>query len=100
MDDSVFSVAAWTRLPLAKAVWGLLHFTMDDDWLEDLWARKRGRCYENQLKFSTLAHLVENALLEHGGSGNQAFVRAKEAEALPVSITSTYDKFADVPLAV
>jgi Transposase DDE domain len=100
MDDGVFSAVALTRLPLADAVWRLLHFTMDDAWLEDLWARKRGRCYENLLKFSTLAHLVENALLEHGGSGNQAFTRAQEAEALPVSITSTYEKFGNVPLAV
>jgi Transposase DDE domain len=100
MDDGVFSAAALTRLPLADAVWRLLHFTMDDQWLEDLWTRKRGRCYENLLKFSTLAHLVENALLEHGGSGNQAFTRAQEAEALPVSITSTYEKFGNVPLAV
>jgi Transposase DDE domain len=100
MDDGVFSAAALTRLPLADAVWRLLHFTMDDAWLEDLWTRKRGRCYENLLKFSTLAHLIENALLEHGGSGHQAFTRAKEAEVLPVSITSTYEKFGNVPLAV
>jgi Transposase DDE domain len=100
MDDGVFSAAALTRLPLADAVWRLLHFTMDDEWLEDLWTRKRGRCYENLLKFSTLAHLIETALLEHGGSGNQAFTRAQEAEVLPVSITSTYEKFGNVPLAV
>src|SRR5512135_3491778 len=100
MNDGVFSAAVLTRLPLANAVWRLLHFTMDDAWLEDLWARNRGRCYENQLKFSTLAHLIEDALLEHEGSGNQAFVRAKETELLPVSITSTYEKFGNVPLAV
>jgi Transposase DDE domain len=100
LDDGIFSAAALTRLPLADAVWRLLHFTMDDAWLEDLWARKRGRCYENLLKFSTLAHLVENALLEHGGSGHQAFTRAQEAEALPVSISSTYEKFGHVPVAV
>ena len=100
MDDGIFSAAALTRLPLADAVWRLLHFTMDDAWLDDLWTRKRGRCYENLFKFSTLAHLVANALLEHGGSGHQAFKRAKEAEALPVSIGSTYEKLGNLPLAV
>src|SRR3954447_23659255 len=100
MDDDAFSATVLEKLPLANAVWRLLHFTMDDDWLEDLWARNRGRCYENLLKFSTLAHLIENALLEHGGSGNQAFSRAKEAAILPVSVTSTYEKFGNVPLAV
>jgi hypothetical protein len=70
MDDDVFSAAVLEKLPLADSVWRLLHFSMDDPWLEDLWARHRGRCYERDLKFSTLAHLIAEALLEHGGSGN------------------------------
>ena len=62
--------------------------------------RQRGRCYERDLKFSTLAHLIADALLEHSGSGNQAFERVQEAEVLPVSITSAYDKLGNLPLAV
>jgi Transposase DDE domain len=100
MDDDVFSAAVLEKLPLADSVWRLLHFTMDDPWLEDLWARKRGRCYERDLKFSTLAHLIADALLEHSGSGNQAFERAQEVEILPVSITSAYTKLGNLPLAV
>jgi hypothetical protein len=38
---------------------------MDDGWLDDLWRRNRGPCYERHLKFSTLAHLIADALLEH-----------------------------------
>ena len=76
MDGDVFSAAVLEKLPLADSVWRLLHFTMDDSWLEDLWQRQRGRCYERDLKFSTLAHLIADALLEHSGSGNQAFERA------------------------
>src|SRR5271166_1151437 len=100
MDGDVFSAAVLEKLPLAGSVWRLLHFTMDDPWLEDLWARQRGRCYERDLKFSTLAHLIADALLEHSGSGNQAFERAQEAEVLPVSITSAYEKLGNLPLAV
>src|SRR5512135_1809145 len=100
MDDRRFSAAVLTKLPLAQAVWRMLHFTMDDAWLQDLWARHRGRCYENLLKFSTLAHLIEDALLEHGGSVHQAFERAQEADRLPVSINSAYEKFAHIPLAI
>jgi hypothetical protein len=100
MDDTLFSAAVLEKLPLADAVWRLLHFTMDDPWLEDLWARNRQRCYEQDLKFSTLAHLIADALLEHEGSGNQAFERAQEAQVLPVSITSTYEKLANLPLTV
>ena len=99
MDDDVFSAAVLEKLPLADSVWRLLHFTMDDPWLDDLWTRNRGRCYERDLKFSTLAHLIADALLEHGGSGHQAFERAQEAEILPVSITSAYEKLGNLPVA-
>src|SRR3954462_14493169 len=100
MDDAVFSAAVMTKLPLADSVWRLLHYTMDDGWLEDLWTRNRGRCYENELKFSTLAHLITDALLEHEGSGLQAFERAEEAGTLPVSITASYDKLGNLPVPV
>lgn len=100
MDDAVFSAAVMTKLPLADSVWRLLRYTMDDGWLEDLWTRNRGRCYENELKFSTLAHLITEALLEHEGSGLQAFERAEEAGTLPVSITASYDKLGNLPAPV
>src|SRR4051794_36093941 len=100
MDDDVFSATVLEKLPLADSVWRWLHFTMDDDWLEGLWSRKRGRCYEQDLKFSTSAHLIADALLEHGGSGHQAFERAQEVEILPVSVTSAYEKLGNLPLPV
>jgi hypothetical protein len=100
MDGDVFSIAVLERLPLADSVWRLLHLTMDDPWLDDLWARQRGRCYERDLKFSTLAHLIADALLQHGGSGNQAFERAQEKQVLPVSITSAYEKLGHLPVPV
>jgi hypothetical protein len=98
MDDTVFSAAVLEKVPLADSVWRLLHFTMDDLWLEDLWTRKRGPCYERDLKFSTLARLVADALLEHGGSGRQAFERGQEAEILPVSLSSTFEKLGNLPV--
>jgi hypothetical protein len=100
MDGDAFSAAVLEKLPLADAVWRLLHFTMDDGWLDDLWRRNRGPCYERDLKFSTLAHLIADALLEHGGSGNQAFERAQEGATLPVSITAAYAKLGNLPVAV
>jgi Transposase DDE domain len=100
MDDDVFSAAVLEKLPLADSVWQLLHFTIDDPWLEDLWTRHRGRCYERDLRFSTLAHLIADALLEHGGSGHQAFERARDAAILPVSITSAYEKLGNLPVPV
>jgi hypothetical protein len=98
MDDDGFSAAVLEKLPLADSVWRLLHYTMEDLWLEDLWTRHRGPCYERELKFSTLTHLVADALLEHSGSGRQAFERGREAEILPVSIGSSYEKLGHLPV--
>ena len=98
MDDNVFSASVLDKVPLADSVWGLLHFTMEDRWLEDVWARKRGPCYERELKFSTLTHLVADALLQHSGSGHQAFERGREAEILPVAYSSSYEKLGHLPV--
>ena len=100
MEDLAFSASVLERLPLADGVWRVLHYTMADPWLDDLWQRKRGRCYEQALKFSTVVRLVADALLEHDGSGRQAFERAQEAERLPVSIGSAYEKLGNLPLSL
>lgn len=97
MDDETFSAQVLSRLPLADATWRLLHHVMNDTWLSDLWERKRGRAYERVLSFTTLAHLIANALVEHEGSGRQAFERAQEKEELPVSIASAYEKLGNLP---
>jgi hypothetical protein len=39
-------------------------------------------------------------LIEHEGSGLQAFERAEEAGTLPVSITSCYDKLGNLPVSL
>jgi hypothetical protein len=98
MEVVSFSASVLERLPLADGVWRVLHYIMADHWLNDLWQRHRGRCYEQTLKFSTVAQLVTDALLEHAGSGRQAFERAQEAEILPVSIGSAYEKLGNLPL--
>jgi len=97
MDDEIFSAQVLSKLPLADATWRVLHHVMADAWLSDLWERKRGRAYERVLGFSTLAHLIADALVEHDGSGRQAFERAQEKSALPVSIGSAYEKLGNLP---
>ena len=98
LDDTPFAAEVLSRLPLADSVWRLLRYAMADSWLDGLWARNRGPCFEKQLKFRTLAHLITDALIEHEGSGYQAFTRAQEQGTLPVSITSSYDKLGNLPL--
>lgn len=98
MDDEIFSAAVLSKLPLADATWRILQFTLADSWLQDLWKRERGRCYEKVLEFSTLARLVAEALTQHGGSGRQAFERGQESDTLPVAISSAFDKLGNLPL--
>lgn len=98
MDDESFSATVLSKLPLADATWRILHFTLADSWLEDLWDRERGRCYEKVLQFSTLARLVAEALTQHGGSGRQAFERGQESDTLPVAISSAFEKLGNLPL--
>jgi hypothetical protein len=98
MDDEIFSATVLSKLPLADATWRILHFTLADSWLEDLWKRERGPCYEKVLKFSTLAQLVGEALTQHGGSGRQAFERGKESDTLEVAISSAFAKLGNLSL--
>lgn len=98
MDDLAFSTSVLERLPLADGVWRVLHYVMDDSWLDHVWKHNRGRCYERDLKFCTLARLITDALLEHDGSGRQSFERAQEAGTLEVSIGSTYEKLGNLPV--
>jgi hypothetical protein len=67
MVDGFVSAAALAKLTLADSVWRLRHFTLDDLGMEHLWERQRGRCDEQALKLSTLAHLIANALLDPHG---------------------------------
>jgi Transposase DDE domain len=98
MDDDIFSAKVLSKLPLADAAWHILHFTLDDTWLDGLWNRERGRCYEKVLKFSTLARLITEALTQHGGSGRQAFERGQESDTLPVAISTAFEKLGNLPL--
>jgi len=100
MDDEIFTAEVFSRQPLADAVWRVFHHVMADSWLDDVWSRNRGSTYERTLKFSTLAHLITDALVQHEGSGRQAFERGQEKAVLPVSINSAYDKLGNLPLSL
>ena len=100
MDDEIFAATVLLKLPLADAVWRILHHTLEDSWLTDLWERERGRCYTKILQFGTLARLVAEALTQHGGSGRQAFERGQESNTLEVSIGCAFDKLGNLPLSL
>jgi hypothetical protein len=47
-----------SRLPLAEAVLALWQFVCDDQSLDDLYDRHRGRTYQKKITFPLLAQLV------------------------------------------
>src|SRR4051794_35897929 len=88
------------RMPLAEAVLVVWRFVADESRLEGIFERHRGRCYEQSISFATMVQLVADALLEHEGSGNQSFSRAKEAGALEATTRAAYGKLGRMPLAL
>lgn len=88
------------RLPLAEAAWRLLDFVTQDDFLDGVFARHRGRCYEDVISFPLFVHLLGDALVQHHASAHQSFTRAREDGDLAASVTAAYGKLARVPLGL
>jgi hypothetical protein len=96
MAEFVREVA--NRLPLAEAVLSLFGWICDEQFLGEIFEKHRGRSYESQLTFATMVQLIADALMEHGGSGRQSFLRAEEAGELPTTIRSVYRKLGNLPI--
>lgn len=88
------------RLPLADAVLSLFGFLFNDTFLDQVFDRHRGRCYERDLSFARLVELLRDALLVHQGSGRASFEQAAEQGDLPVLVGSVYQKLSRVPVEV
>lgn len=86
------------RLPLAEAAIVMMRYASDSAHLDSLFERHRGRCYERELGFDDLFHLVVESLVQHQGSGRQAFERAIEQERVSCSLPAIFDKLRRVPL--
>ena len=86
------------RLPLAEAVLSLFGWICDEQFLGEVFEKHRGRSYESQLTFATMVQLIADALMQHGGSGRQSFLRAEEAGELPTTIRSVYRKLGNLPI--
>jgi DDE family transposase len=93
-----FSRDVLMRLPLAEAVWRLMRHVLDDDFVGSLFEELRGTGSEVKISFASLIRLVNAALLEHGGSGRQAFYAAREAGELQATDAAVYGKLRRVRL--
>jgi DDE family transposase len=90
----------WATLPLAEGVLQLLRYVGDDERLQALFDAHRGRCYDEVIRFPDLVTLIGDALLAHGGSGNQSFSRAQEAGELKASKVAVYGKLGRLPVVL
>jgi len=95
-----FAKEALSRLPLAEAVMRCWQWAMNGPALQGIFDRYRGRSYESVLTFETIVDLTAKALLEHRGSGNQAFERAAEANELDASKEAVYGKLRRIPISL
>lgn len=95
-----FTKEALTRVPLADGVLSLLAFVLDPEFLQGVFEEHRGRSYEATLSFPTMVSVVQEALLEHGGSGHQAMTRSRKREELNASIQAAYGKLRRIPISL
>lgn len=86
------------RMPLAEAVLLLWRWVADEEHLQSVFERWRGRCYQKIISFALIVHLIADALLEYAGSGRRSFVRAKERNELEASVRAVYGKLGRMPI--
>ena len=86
------------RLPLAEAAWLLLRYVLEDRFLAALFEEHRGTGSEQKVSFGLLVELMNAALVEHRGSGRQAFRAAREAGQLAATDHAVYGKLRRVPV--
>jgi len=96
--DPAWMQAVWAKMPLAEAVLQVFRYVGDDTRLQAIFDQQRGRCYDDVIRFPDLVTLIGDALLEHGGSGNQSFSRARESGELKASKVAAYGKLRRLPI--
>src|ERR1700722_15587137 len=87
------------KLPLAEAVHRVLAYALEPSFLDGLFEKNRGSSYTKVISFSTMTHLVGDALLRDK-SGRRVFEQAQQAGGLAASIAAAYKKLGRMPVAV
>jgi hypothetical protein len=96
----VLAMMVLPRVPLANAALTAWSYLLRPEFLDDLFARNRGRSYEDILDFPTFVALIRDALVLHEGSGLASFERAEERGELPTCQEAVYAKLRRVPLGL
>jgi Transposase DDE domain len=97
---NTFEQELMRRSPLAAAVLEMSDFIFDDQLLDSIYARHRGRCYEDVLGFADFLRLMRDALVRHGGSAHKLFIELESGDAEPIHESNFYRKLARTPVAL
>jgi hypothetical protein len=95
-----FQTELMRRSPLAACVLEVSDYLFDDALLDSIWARYRGRCYQDVLRFDDFLRLMRDALVLHGGSAHRLFLDLEQRDAEPVDESNFYRKLAHMPEAL
>src|SRR5262245_45531848 len=90
--DYAFAAKTLERLSLADAFYSVWSYLTHGDFLGQLFAQHRGRCYHDLLAFDQLVCVLADALTRHHGSGRAAISSALERRALPCCSRAVYGK--------
>lgn len=93
-----FALQTLARLPLAEAFYQVWAYLATDDILDSLFEQHRGRCYEDQLRFAELVHVLADALTRYHGSGRRAIRDALQRQGLSTQQRAVYGKLARLPV--
>jgi hypothetical protein len=97
VPPDILAAMVLPRVPLANATLTAWSYLLQPEFLDDLFARNRGRSYQDILDFSTFVALIRDALILHRGSGLASFERAEEHGELPTCQEAVYAKLRRVP---
>lgn len=88
------------RMPLAEGVLLVWRWVTHEEQMERLWQNHRGRCYQKIISFSSMVHLIADALLNCKGSGRRAFENAINNNELDASVQAAFKKLGRLPVSV
>jgi hypothetical protein len=97
LPPEILAAMILPRVPLANAALTAWSYLFQPEFLDDLFARNRGRSYEDILSFPTFVALIRDALVLHQGSGLASFEHADERGELPTCQEAAYGKLRRVP---
>src|SRR3990167_3730132 len=96
-EYDIIPIRVIQRVPLAHAVLGLFHYVFESKFLDELFQCCRDRSYTKKIDFSTVVHLLGNAITRYG-TIHQTL--QNPVEPLPASQRAMYGKISRMPLSL